>query len=731
MKAPRDSLRGVLLFGTTIFAGAFLIFLVQPMVAKRIVPWFGGTPGVWSLCLAFYQSALFLGYGYAHLLFARVPASRQLAVHAVLLASALALLPVLPDGTWKPVDAHDPSARILAMLAANVALPFVALASTGPLLQAWFSRAYPGRAPYPLYALSNLGSVLALLVYPFLIEPNVSLSTTSHGWSWGFILCSAGVLSCAWLAAQRTTQASHPADSTDDSKSARAQTFSGDPLRTLLWVALPACAVVIFMAISNEMCLDVASAPFLWVVPLCVYLSTFILCFASERLYPRGFVIALALILAGTLTVLGDQSPLSAPGTVSTAPVYAQIGGYCLVLFVCCMLLHGELYRLRPAPQQLTAYYLCISGGGAAGGLFVGLLAPQIFSSYDELPLGLAAGWILVLIAWWRDPSGVLRSGRWRLAWAAAACVSLTAVLVGVGLRAGIGPNVVLQERNFYGVLRVFNTMGWQPARRQVVLRNGTTRHGFQLVDDGMRRVPTDYYGSMSGVGIALSNRNPGRPLKVGVIGLGIGTLAAYGEPGDLFKFYEINPDVVRIARDAGYFSFLSDSKARIEVIVGDGRLSLESELRADGGEQYDLLVLDAFNSDSIPIHLLTLEAFELYVRHLRPGGLLAVHVSTVHLKLAPLVHRLGLRTGLYGIFVVNLRNNQYFSRGSKWVLLSREESTLRELMAFGVAHKKRLGLADKDLRFYSPTEDDLADAPMWTDDYSDLFSVIKVKSLF
>lgn len=723
IRIPGGRFGGTLLFGTTIFIGAFLVFLVQPMVAKRIVPWFGGTPGVWSLCLAFFQSALFLGYAYAHLLFTRFTPSRQVAIHALLFAVAFALLPVLPGDAWKPLDPRDPSAKILAMLASNVALPFFMLASTGPLLQAWFAQVYPGRTPYHLYALSNLGSLLALLAYPFVVEPSISLSLTSSVWSWGFVFLGIGVISCAWLAAQ------HPAHTTTDSS--ELQTFHPDRLRTGLCVALPACAVVLLMAVTNELCLDVASVPLLWVLPLCIYLVTFILCFASERLYPRKTMLGLALILAVALATLGNVSPLNAPGRLNTSPVFGQIAAYALVLFVCCMLLHGELYRLRPPPQRLTAYYLCISGGGAAGGLFVGLLAPKLFSTYEELPLGLVVGWTLILLAWWREPASVLRVGPWRRVWVAAACISLAAPLAQLALREPLGPNVLLQERSFYGVLRVFKRWNWKPPKREVVMENGTTVHGFQFLNPDMRSMPTDYFSKITGVGIAFSSRNPNRSIKVGVIGLGIGTLAAYGQAGDSFRFYEINPEVVRLARDTGHFSFLADSAAKIEIVEGDGRLSLESELRTDGSQQYDILVLDAFSSDSIPVHLLTLEAFELYVSHLREGGLLAINMATAHLRIAPLVHRVGLEVGLHNIFVLNRRNNRYFSMGSKWVILARKEATLQRFMRFGAAHKRRLGLTDEDVLFYGLPEDVLASAPLWTDDYSDLFSVVNTRSLF
>jgi spermidine synthase len=710
----------VLLFAVTIFASAFLIFMVQPMVGKRIVPWFGGTPGVWSLCLAFYQSTLFLGYAYAHLLVARVPSSWQIFVHAAVFALSWAVLPVLPAESWKPTGGEDPSLHILAMLAASVALPFLLLAATGPLLQAWFFRVLPGRSPYPLYALSNIGSLLALLSYPFLIEPNLPLPVESRLWSWGFALAGGGALCCAWLAA-RNAGGENLAGVEPGGLDAR-----GGAGRTLLWILLPACAVTVFMGITNELCLDVASVPFLWIVPLSIYLTTFIVCFASERFYRREVWLAVAgLMLVGV--VAGQVWP-DEPGSWARAAsaIHFQILFYSLLLFTCCMLLHGELYRLRPSPESLTAYYLCVAGGGALGGLFVGIVAPRIFSAYDELPLGLALSWLLFLVTCWRGSTGPLRGGRLRWLRAAGVLAASGALLfLWAGSRAEPA-NLVLRERSFFGVLRVFVQQKWQPPRKQITLRNGTTGHGFQLIRPELRSVPTDYYAPITGVGLAMDRRPKDEPAKVGIIGLGVGTLAAYGRSGDDFKFYEIDPEVIRIARDESLFTFLSDSAAEIEVVEGDGRLSLESELRGGGGEEFDLLVLDAFNSDSIPIHLLTREAFELYVSHLAETGVLVIHVSTIHLDLTPLVFRLGAHMGMHAVAIANAPNNRYFSRGSFWVVLSRDPAYVESLVAFGRERREGAGLAKRGLRFSKPDPAVLARAPLWTDDYSDLFSVVR-----
>lgn len=703
------------LFAASIFASAFLLFLVQPMVGKRIVPWFGGTPAVWTLCLAFYQTALFLGYAYAHALIAWVPARRQALVHAALFAAALAVLPVLPGDVWKPGGAVAPNAHILAMLAANVALPFVALAATGPLLQAWFARAASDRSPYPLYALSNVGSLLALMAFPFVFEPRLPLSYNATLWSAGFALTGAGVIACAWLAAR-----ARPGPARNDPAPARASA----PRRVALWFALPACAVVIFMGISNELCLDVASVPFLWVVPLGIYLSTFIVCFASERFYRRGPFTAAAVALAAVLALASDGSPALIPR--SGISVYTQITAYGALLFVCCTLLHGELYRLRPAPSALTGYYLWISAGGAVGGGFVGLVAPRIFDDYDELWIGLLAGALLVAAAWGLDATSTPHRGRWRAARLAALAACLGALAYAVVPRA-TGQQIAMQERNFYGVLRVSRDMGGLPPRVRIALSNGTTSHGYQLAAAALRALPTTYYTEISGIGIALSEPSE-RSRNVGLIGLGIGTLAAYGRPGDHFRFYEVDADVARIARDAGYFSFLSGSAAGTGIVVGDARLSLEAELRDGSSEPFDVLVLDAFSSDSIPVHLMTREAFGLYRKRLREGGLLAVHVSSLHLKLDALVHRLATDAGLHAISVTNLQNHRFHAYRSTWVLIHRDPEALAELERAAARTRTRLQIAESALQVYTPAPAELARAPLWTDDYSDLFRVVLQK---
>ena len=716
-------------FVLAIFASAFLIFQVQPMVGKHILPWFGGAPGVWSLCLAFYQTALFLGYAYAHLLIRRIPPARQPIVHALLLLAALAVLPVLPEASWKPAGDDSPGLRILGMLAANVGPPFLLLAATGPLVQAWFARAFPTRSPYPLYAVSNAGSLLALLSYPVVVEPSLALSAQSRVWSGAFAVCGLAILYCAWLATHTAhddtdTMAKGAADATGTSATAPAPGIA----TALLWAALPCCAVVLLMGITNELCLNLASVPFLWIIPLSVYLLTFILCFASVRFYRRGLFALLS--AAALLLVLQTQGWTFTPGSdISTnTPIVWQIARYSFLLFACCSLVHGELYRLRPHPRHLTAYYLCIAGGGAIGGLFVGVAAPVVFSDYHELGVGIAACWALLALCVFRDPASALHGGRPRAVWAALVALGLACVAA-LSMR---GPDarhrVLLQQRNFFGVLRVIEGNRGHVMRQYHTLNSGTTTHGVQYRNTALRSQTTTYYGNVTAVGYALRQRRPDERTQVGLIGLGIGTLSAYGREGDHFRYYEIDPNVIAIASDEQYFSYLADSRATTEVVLGDARLSLESELRDGAPQAFDLLVLDAFTSDAIPVHLLTAEAFALYSRHLADGGAILAHLSNRRLDLSPLLFGQAVRLGMRSIEIVNSTVHEQRSATSRWVVLTRDAAYIDELLAFIRAQQKALDLPRDSVGMRRPDEHSFRDFPVWTDDYSNLFGLLKPK---
>jgi spermidine synthase len=705
---------GSTLFAATAFASAFLIFLVQPMVAKRILPWFGGAPAVWILCLAFYQTALFLGYAYAHCLIRYARPALQLPVHALVVAAALLALPVLPPESWKPPGAVEPSAAILAMLGVHVAPPFLALAATGPLVQAWFARRYPTRSPYPLYAVSNLGSFLALFAYPFLLEPRLPLSQSGRAWSIAFVATAAAVLACAALV--RGAAAGGRAPAATEPPSGR--TGAG---RVAMWLLLPGCAVVLLMGVTNALTLDSAGVPFLWVLPLGVYLATFVLCFASERIHRRLPYLLLAGAPVAAVWLIRIAGLEEAPAVMAIAStVQISIGLHVVLLFGACMLLHGELFRLRPPASSLTTFYLCVSAGGALGGIFVGAVAPRIFDDYFELLLGLSLAWLLLLAAYRQDPQAWFSrtAPRWR--WALA--LALTAILVPYSAVPRLRrPGLLHQERSFFGVLRVSHVQG--PAGGQRQLTNGSTMHGVQFPTAPRR--PTSYFGLQTGIGLALG-QEPASPVSVGVIGLGIGTLAAYGRPGDRFRFYEIDPAVIRLARDQNLFTYLAQSRAEVEVVEGDARISLAAERARGELPGFDFLIVDAFSSDAIPVHLLTREALALYRDALREDGLLAFHVSNRHFDLLPVLARLGADAGLAVAAIETGPIAQHLSAASLWVFLARDEARIRSLTELATARRKELGLPPNAIQVRRPEALVLAQTPLWTDDYSDLLGAMR-----
>lgn len=710
LPASADGGGAVALYATAIFASAFLIFLVQPMVGKRILPWFGGVPAVWTLCLAFYQTVLFLGYAYAHGVIRWVKPGLQLPVHALAVAAAFVSLPVLPSAPPEIAPEVDPTGLVLQILLSSVALPFLVLASTGPLVQAWFARAHPTRSPYALYAVSNVGSFLALFFYPFVIEPRLPLSTTGTLWSWGFSATALLVLACAWP--MRRIAVNPPSVASV----AEAGAGAGERLglvRPLLWLLLSGTAVVLLMAVTNKLCLDVASLPFLWILPLATYLITFILAFSSDRTYQRvPYVVGAVLAFVATWIV-------GVSGLIVT-----QVVAYCALLFCAAMVLHGELYRSRPEPRSLTFFYLCVSAGGAIGGLLVGLVAPAIFDDYIELQVGLLIAVVVVLFVFARDPAGLLgaQAPRWRRVVAG----GLVAALVGWAAWSESRPLPfrIHQERSFFGVLKVDDIPDSLGQQRS--LTNGTTVHGMQFLGPSTRHLPTSYFGRATGLGLALTSRPRKGESRIGVIGLGVGTLAAYGREGDTMRFYEIDPVVVEISGPGGYFAYVEESKADVDIVLGDARLSIESELSRGERGQYDILVLDAFSSDSIPIHLMTREAFQLYFEALAPGGLMAVHVSNRHFKLMGLVSRLAADFGAHSLQIKTRPAPQHQSGLTDWVIVTRDADQLTRLQLRIEKRHRLLGLPPENILLRRGSDADLTSFPLWTDDYSDLVSVIR-----
>lgn len=569
----------VLLYGCTIFLSAFLLFLVQPLIGKLILPWFGGSAAVWSTCLLFFQLLLLAGYLYAHWTTTRLTPRTQAVTHVSLLVASMLVLPIMPDDAWRPAGREDPTWLIMGLMAATIGLPYFLLSTTGPLLQAWFAREENGLVPYRLFALSNFGSMLGLLSYPLLFEPALANQQMSLGWSAAYAVF--GFMSA--LLALRSMRGGRAGLT-----HVAASETTRPPAATLfLWVALAACPTILLMGVTSHLTQNVAPVPFLWVLPLVLYLLSFILCFESARWYRRAWFLPLFLAWLAVMQV-DLIHPLSDHG------VWVPITLYGIGLFVSSMLCHGELARMKPHPGHLTTFYLMIALGGAMGGSFVAIAAPRLFNNYYELPAAAIATALLIATIVQRDADRRRTSARtvWPVVMAGA--VALIAILATIGTARQNSMHRVL-VRNFYGTLRVDDAARDGHRERQLV--HGRILHGSQNLAGDERFWPTTYYGENGGAGMAvLATRNDGRPQRIGIIGLGAGTMAAYGRTGDYYRFYEINPLVEHLARSQ--FSFLSDTPASVDMAMGDARQSLEREQ----SQHFDVLVVDAFTGDSVPV---------------------------------------------------------------------------------------------------------------------------------
>ena len=669
-----------MLYAITIFLSSFLLFLVQPLIARLILPWFGGTAAVWTTCMLFFQCILLAGYAYAHATSAKLGPRGQAILHTILLAAAAATLPILPDPSWKPEGGGEPISRILLLLTATVGLPYLLISSTSPLVQAWFSRARPGANPYRLFAVSNFASLLALVGYPLFVEPNLTNGQQVYGWSWMFagfaVLCSA----LAWTAAK--AQPGPLADASPvvaDAPAPRGRQIA-------LWLALSATGSVILLAVTNHITQNIAAIPLLWLAPLTLYLLTFILCFEGQGLYRQAWWWPVVLAAVGAMAWL-----LVEPD--HQFDLYVQLGVFLTGLFIACMFCHGELYRLRPANRHLTAFYLWVSVGGALGGLFVAVVAPLAFKAYYELGIGLAACALLAAIVY-RSLNRIALGASLVLLLGTTGAVTYDAIKFQDYAR--------LTVRNFYGVLRVkeYGTEGEEDHLRRLL--HGTIMHGEQYMNGSKRQELTSYYQVTSGIGKAIASKQAGGPIRVGVVGLGTGTLAGYGRKGDFYKFYDINPAVVTIARSD--FKYLGDSEAKIEVALGDARLTLER----DAPEKFDVLAVDAFSSDSIPVHLITREALAVYLRHMKPGGIIAFHVSNRFLNLGPVVGQLAKVSGAHAVNVYE--KGEEDRTQSDWVLVSLD----------------RKALEDKVIKDVSEPVEERPLWRLWTDDYNNLVQILK-----
>lgn len=691
------------LYAVTIFLSAFLLFQVQPIIAKTILPWFGGSSAVWSTCMLFFQAALLAGYCYAHGVVKKLDGRRQAMVHIGLLVLSLALLPIIPGLAWKPTGEENPTWRILGLLTTTIGLPYFLLSTTSPLLQAWFSRANSGAIPYRLFALSNFASFLALVSYPPLVEPNLANRSQAAIWS---VAYGAFVLVCgaaAWFS-RADGDTSVAATESDDEPAPGIQSL-------LLWMGLAACPSILLLTVTTHLTQDVASIPFLWIIPLVIYLLTFILCFESKRFYWRPIYLvlvvpalaAMAFLLwpsaqfpSGFLAigqVLHGRWPNAWPGAREFT-MTESMGIFLGAFFVIAMVCHGELVRLKPHPKHLTLFYVMLSVGGAVGGVFVGLIAPNLFNAYYEFQIGLGiTATLIVAVLMPKDET------KQRI-WGSAMLVMLGGYLAFLGVvQRDLMRGYVTVARNFYGQLRIEEG---DDVRK---LMHGVINHGTQVMTEEGRRKQTTYYCPSSGVGEAILARDEGVAQRIGVIGLGTGTLASYGRAGDSVRIYEINPIVVGLANTQ--FTYLKDTPAKVDLAMGDARLSLERE----PAEGFDVLAVDAFSGDSVPVHLLTREAIQLFFRHLKQRGILAVHISNRYLDLKPVVAAAAAEFGKVSLlFDRDETDEEPQCYGSTWVLVV--DKSLRDT---------RPRLFEQGFEIF-PT----AGFRTWTDDYSNLYKILK-----
>nr|AGC72173.1 integral membrane protein-like protein [uncultured bacterium A1Q1_fos_962] len=714
------------LFAIATLCTALLLFQIQPLLGKVLLPSFGGAPAVWITCLFFFQAALLGGYLYAHLSVTYVAPRTQWLIHILLLVLTCLTLPLVTDRPGMNLDIQRPAFQILWILSLRVGLPFVLLSATSPLLQTWWQNRFH-TTPFHLYAASNVGSFVGLWIYPLWIEPRWPLAVQGQAWSWGFLGCGVLLFALGSYVWKVPSISDTPSDGQRDSSARRASNLDWSTLESLrnsLWVAYSMCGSMMLLATTNLLCQDIASVPFLWILPLSLYLITFIGCFLSERLYHRSLGLV-AWFLSSLIVVWMLTAGLR---------VYRQLGvqvlGLLFVLTTVCWICHGELFRLRPQGRRLTLYYLAISCGGVLGSAGVTFLAPRLFSGYYEFYLTLLASLLLVVFTWRIETvSAEKPEGRRRYAQRLAGLLTLTIGLIAAlwfGIealedsppQASSSRLTVAAARNFYGVLRVVRNDLQEPNRARVSLLHGSTTHGFQFLQGSKREQPTAYFGRSSGIGIvieALQKQRRQTPNRWGVIGLGTGTLAAYARAGDVVRFYEINPLVVQYAEE--HFSFLKDARSRgvdIEMVLGDARAAMQQEWQSGQPQRFDLIVMDAFSGDAIPMHLLTREAMQLYWNHGKSDATVAVQVTNRHARLTPVVRTLAAEFETPVVRISHVPRSpddpDAILGASRWMVLSRDRDLLRE--------------PSISFRVDAWDEDDDRQI-LWTDDYSSLLPLL------
>ena len=816
-------------FAFTIFLSAFLLFQVQPVIARFILPWYGGSPAVWTTCMCFFQIALLIGYLYSDVVARRIPVKVQALIHLAVMVATLITLPIIPNTTLRPTGIENPSWSMIKLLLYTVAPTYCLLATTGPLVQSWFARKFRGRSPYRLFALSNLGSLLALISYPLVFEPTMSIISKAWVWSIGYILF---VISCSGCALSTLRDTNETASANNYRPTLIPKGIS--LIKLLAWVILATVPSVLLLAVTNELSQDVSVVPMLWIVPLSLYLISFIVCFDRPAWYRRD--------LFGTLLICGSIGSVICLWQPTSFGFLVQFAIHNTMLFAAVMTCHGELARMKPAQESLTLYYLMMSLGGALGGILVVVDAPLVFQRFHELPLAMVAAigltwgrWIwerdgvsltrvmlavsilsssaivvssyclqdlirqfvvarlgivasvmfvaLSLLGWQHLtrkflPTRLLEKSAVatamdRLLWLATfgliflfsfwlvsnqfesgglfslLTLAIVSMVWGVGLYTHFRPVVSLvlytnlgivfaffliqvvavgaffgrnqqlgkmlvSKRNFFGICGVSEHESPIHGTFREIF-NGRIGHGQQFLREEFKNKPNLYYGPDSGIGLAFSEhplRLHGKPMKVAVIGLGTGTLAAWGNAGDSFRFYEINPAVIELADR--YFTYRQETQSQTETLQGDARILLENDLQQGRSRQFDLIIVDAFSGDSIPRHLLTREAMDVYLGHLAHHGIIAIHISNRYLDLRPVVHALAHHAQMTPITVFDqpersVPGNERLCP-SDWMLVTENAEFLM-----------RARVASQVTKLDTPPV-------MWTDDFGSILQVVNAK---
>jgi spermidine synthase len=704
----------------SILLSAFLVFQIQPVFSKMILPWFGGSPAVWTACLMFFQLTLLAGYAYAFSINRLLPIKGQAVAHLTLVLASLLFLPIIPADAAKPTDGAFPILRILWVLISTIGLPYFLLSSTAPLFQAWYAAKLPGRIPYRLYALSNVGSLVALLSFPFIIEPMMSSTLQAYAWSAGFI--TFGVFTALLTIVIFRTN-NDPLIPTPEAL-LNATQDTGESKVTLknwlVWISLAAIGSFTLLSISNHLSQELTVSPLMWVLPLSLYLITFIINFDRPQWYNRqAWAIASLVGIFAFASLKNEKLTERFDALFNNIGLELSIGDYeydvivqssfaLASLFFICMVAHGELVRNKPAANRLTSFYMAMATGGALGGMTVAILCPSVFTTFFETPVTLIFG--LVLTLWVIGQTGFHKklpaSTGTRIA-----CVAIGLYLSVIILKcdwSGVNEDTFAKYRNFYGTLRVDIENVGESELQGYGLYHGNTFHGFQFTDPEMRTEPTTYYAHSSGLGAAFKHlQNTNESLRVGIVGLGTGTTAIYSRENDYFHFYEINPLVIKIAENT--FSYLDASKGKVETTLADARIAMERE----ENQKYDLIVLDAFSGDGIPAHLLTVEAFDVYKKHLAPNGIVAVHISNRYLNLFPVVAGTAGHHNLEMVYIEYLpdEDSGMEEASSDWILLTNNQEFIE----------------DKEVQELSQDPRNYYQSPIkWTDQYSNLIEVMK-----